>query len=175
MRIGVGTLAFIICFTFLCNANAAPDLEQLFLSIDGIDYEVGLEPSALAAHTKIISDQQTSDMQLDIHLYRGTLLDVPNSWISATYYDDNWSGLASLHGKLYEISGANFGTKMTNEGMVNTTSMLSTELSLTGDFDIKTMCATPLFLECTPAPPRSLKLTSSLSTSFTTFGPVTNI
>ena len=143
MRIGVGTLAFIVYFTFLCNVNAAPDLEELFLSIDDIDYEVSLQPSVLAANTQIISDQEISDMQLDIHLYRGTLLDVPNSWISATYYEDTWSGMASLHGKLYEINGANFGTKMTSKGMVNTTSMLSTELSLTGDFDIKTMCATP--------------------------------
>ena len=143
MRFGVGTLAFIICLTFLCNAHAAPDLKQLFLTVDDIDYEVSLEPSALSENIKIVSDQQTSVMQLDIHLYRGILLDVPNSWISATYYDDTWSGMASLHGKLYEISGANFGTKMTSQGMVDTTSMLSTELSLTGDFDIKTMCATP--------------------------------
>ncbi|MEM7400618.1 MAG: M12 family metallo-peptidase [Pseudomonadota bacterium] len=143
MRTGVGTLAFIMCLTFSFNAQAAPDLEELYLSIDDIDYEVRLEPSALAAHTKIVTDQQATEMQLDIHLYRGTVLDISNSWISATYYDDTWSGMASLHGKLYEISGANFGTRMTSEGMVNTTSMLSTELSLTGDFDIKTMCATP--------------------------------
>ena len=143
MRFGVGTLTLIFCLTILSNAFAAPELEELFLSIDNIDYEVDLEPSALSNNTKIFSDQQALDMQLDIHMYRGTLLDVPNSWISASYYDDTWSGMASLHGKLYEINGANFGTRMTNKGMVNTTSMLSTELSLTGDFDIKTMCATP--------------------------------
>ncbi len=142
MRIGVGTLA-ILWLALSVSANAASDLDALYLNIDGIDYEVGLEKSALSENVQIISNQQTEEFDVDIDLYRGTLLDVPNSWIAVSYYDESWSGLASVHDKLYEIDGANFGKQMTINGEVDITSMISTDLALTGDFDISKMCATP--------------------------------
>ena len=140
MKTGVGLIALIAWMAITATTHAVPNTDIQFLNIDGIEYEVELHDSGLAHRTKIISNNQVSDQKVDIELYRGRVIDVPDSWIAVSYHNGNWSGMASIHNKLYEIDGANLGNLQTSKGMVSTTSMQSTELALTGDFDINRMC-----------------------------------
>ena len=139
----VGTLSLLLWLFLFCTTQAAPDIESLFLNIEGIDYEVTLEKSGLKEQTQIVSDNQNSNIEIDIELFRGKVIDQPSSWLTVSYYNDSWQGLVFLNNKLYEIDGLNFGIQMTDQGAIPITSILSTELALTGDFDIKKMCATP--------------------------------
>ena len=135
-------LITLLSWIILTNYSfAETDLDTLFVTIDGIDYEVELEKSGLAERVQVISEDKILDVNVDIELYRGTAPDIPGSWVAVSYHEGNWSGLASLHNKLYEIDGANFGSQMTDKGdAIRTTSMLTTEFALTGDFDISRMC-----------------------------------
>ena len=163
MKTGVGLIALIAWSAITLSTYAAPKTEIQYINIDGIEYEVSLNDSGLAHRTKIISDNEISDHKIEIELYRGTVLDVPNSWIAVSYYDGNWDGLAAIHNRLYEIDGANLGNLQTDDGMVTIMSMQSTELALTGDFDINHMC--PMEHAQMPASMTALQATAPSSAS----------
>ena len=120
---------------------AETNLEVLHLKIDGIEYKVKLKKSDLAERVQIYIDGKESDNKIDAELYQGSVSGIEDSWIAVSKYEDNWSGLASIYNKLYEINGVSFGNLITKYGDVNrTTTMLAKELAFADDFDINHIC-----------------------------------
>ncbi len=143
MRFGVGTLAFLIWLTFLDYAHAATDLDDLFITVDGIDYGVELKKSTLAERIQVNVDANTEENS-DIELYQGTAPEVPGSWVAASYHDGEWQGLASIHDKLYELKGFGMsGAALAVLEGEESISMQANELDLSGEFDLSNMCAMP--------------------------------
>ena len=143
MRFGVGTLAFLIWLTFLDYAHAATDLDDLFITVDGIDYGVELKKSTLAERIQVNVDANTEENS-DIELYQGTVPEVPGGWVAASYHDGEWQGLASVHDKLYELKGFGMsGAALAVLDGEESISMQANELDLSGEFDLSNMCAMP--------------------------------
>ena len=123
-----------------CIAHAAPDLNNLSINIDGIDYAVELEKSSFADRITVNLDASVEESTSQIELYQGTAPEVPGSWIAASYQDGEWQGIASLYDKLYELKG--FSSTNSDLSIVGSSevSMQAEELELTGDFDMNNMC-----------------------------------
>lgn len=143
MSIRVGLHILIIWGLTICNAQADPDLDDLFITIDGIDYAVELEKSSLAERIHVNVDTSTEENN-DLELYQGIAPEVPGSWVAASYHDGEWQGLASIHDKLYELKGAGLsGVALSVVSNNVSVSMEASELDLSGEFDLSNMCAMP--------------------------------
>ncbi len=143
MSIRVGLHILIIWGLTICNAQADPDLDDLFITVDGIDYAVELEKSSLAERIHVNVDTSTEENN-DLELYQGIAPEVPGSWVAASYHDGEWQGLASIHDKLYELKGAGLsGVALSVVGNNVSVSMEASELDLSGEFDLSNMCAMP--------------------------------
>ncbi|MDH3609883.1 MAG: M12 family metallo-peptidase [Gammaproteobacteria bacterium] len=143
MSIRVGLHILIIWGLTICNAQADPDLDDLFITVDGIDYAVELEKSSLAERIQVNVDTSTEENN-DLELYQGIAPEVPGSWVAASYHDGEWQGLASIHDKLYELKGAGLsGVALSVVGNNVSVSMEASELDLSGEFDLSNMCAMP--------------------------------
>ena len=143
MSIRVGLHILIIWGLTICNAQADPDLDDLFITVDGIDYAVELEKSSLAERIQVNVDTSTEENS-DLELYQGIAPEVPGSWVAASYHDGEWQGLASIHEKLYELKGAGLsGVALSVVGNNVSVSMEASELDLSGEFDLSNMCAMP--------------------------------
>ncbi len=143
MSIRVGLHILIIWGLTICNAQADPDLDDLFITVDGIDYAVELEKSSLAERIQVNVDTSTEENN-DLELYQGIAPEVPGSWVAASYHDGEWQGLASIHEKLYELKGAGLsGVALSVVGNNVSVSMEASELDLSGEFDLSNMCAMP--------------------------------
>ncbi|MBT8112045.1 MAG: hypothetical protein KJO47_00060 [Gammaproteobacteria bacterium] len=143
MSIRVGLHILIIWGLTICNAQADPDLDDLFITVDGIDYAVELEKSSLAERIQVNVDTSTEENN-DLELYQGIAPEVPGSWVAASYHDGEWQGLASIHDKLYELKGAGLsGVALSVVGNNVSVSMEASELNLSGEFDLSNMCAMP--------------------------------
>jgi len=143
MSIRVGIHILIICSLITAVAHASPDLNDLFITVDGIDYAVELEKSSLAERIQVNIDASTEENN-DLELYQGTAPEVPGSWVAASYHDGEWQGLASIHDKLYELKGAGLsGRALSVVGNNISVSMQANELNLSGEFDMANMCAMP--------------------------------
>ena len=143
MSIRVGLHILIICSLITAVAHASPDLNDLFITVDGIDYAVELEKSSLAERIQVNVDASTEENN-DLELYQGTAPEVPGSWVAASYHDGEWQGLASIHDKLYELKGAGLsGRALSVVGNNISVSMEASELNLSGEFDLSNMCAMP--------------------------------
>jgi len=143
MSIRVGIHILIICSLITAVAHASPDLNDLFITVDGIDYAVELEKSSLAERIQVNIDASTEENN-DLELYQGTAPEVPGSWVAASYHDGEWQGLASIHDKLYELKGAGLsGRALSVVGNNISVSMEASELNLSGEFDMANMCAMP--------------------------------
>ncbi|NNC66973.1 MAG: hypothetical protein HKN83_02925 [Gammaproteobacteria bacterium] len=143
MSIRVGLHILIIWGLTICNAQADPDLDDLFITVDGIDYAVELEKSSLAEriHVNVYTSTEENN---DLELYQGIAPEVPGSWVAASYHDGEWQGLASIHDKLYELKGAGLsGVALSVVGNNVSVSMEASELNLSGEFDLSNMCAMP--------------------------------
>ena len=144
MNIRVGTYLLILWSLIACNAHAAPDLNNLSINIDGIDYAVELEKSSFANRITVNLDATVEESAPQLELYQGTAPEVPGSWVAASYQDGEWQGMASLYDKLYELKGFSpTNSDLSVVGSNNTVSMQAEELELTGDFDMNNMCAMP--------------------------------
>ncbi len=144
MRLGVGTLIFLLSSLITNFAYAAPEVNDLTINVDGIDYAIELKKSSFAKRIQVNLDTESDENQPSIELYQGDVPEVPDSWVAASYYDGEWQGLASIHDKLYELKG--FGMSGTALAVLDgdeSVSMQADELDLSGDFDIHTMCAMP--------------------------------
>lgn len=144
MSVRVGTTLFIIWSLITSITHAAPELNNLSITVDGIDYAVELEKSDFAARIEVHLGTSTTDNPPNIELYQGTAPEIPGSWVAASYQDGDWQGVASVHDKLYELKG--FGISGTELALVEgdqTVSMQAEEMQMTGDFDINNMCASP--------------------------------
>lgn len=144
MSIRTGIHILITWCLFSGIAYADPDLNDLTINVDGIDYSIELNKSSLAERIEVNTD---TDAELDtstVELYQGTVVNVPGSWVAASYHDGDWQGLASIYDKLYELKGAGLsGTALSIVGDNNTVSMEATEMDLSGELDISNMCAMP--------------------------------
>jgi len=137
-----GILIFIYCTLYINTSLAATDVDSITIKIEGIEYEVELSKSGLTDRVQIISDNNISAADIDLELYRGSLPEVTASWVTLSYYEGKWSGLASLYNKLYEINGTDSSLSSQAES-TNNTSMLATDLALNNELDPNTFCATP--------------------------------
>ncbi len=144
MRLGVGTL-IILFWSLLSNFTyAAPELNDLTINIDGIDYAIELKKSSFAKRIQVNGNTESGENEQSIELYQGSVPEVLDSWVAASYYDGEWQGLASIHDKLYELKGFGMsGTALAVLDGEESVSMQADELDLTGDFDIHKMCAMP--------------------------------
>jgi len=134
-------LIIISWITLSSFSFAETDLEVLYLKIDGIEYKVKAKKSGLAERVQVYIDGKESDDKIDAELYQGSVSGIEDSWIAVSKYEGNWSGLASIYNKLYEINGVSFGNLITKYGDVNrTTTMLAKELAFADDFDINQIC-----------------------------------
>lgn len=152
MRLRVGTGLFILWSVIICTVHAAPDLNNLSITVDGIDYTVELKKSSFTErveinpeiNSEINSDSNTENNRPQIELYQGTAPEIPGSWVAASYQDGKWQGLASVHNKLYELKGFGMsGTALASLEGEETVNMQAEEMEMTGDFDITNMCASP--------------------------------
>ena len=144
MNIRVGTYLLILWSSLACIANAATDLNNLSINIDGIDYAVELEKSAFAERIEVDQKSNTEVNQPNLELYQGTVPEIPGSWVAASYLDGEWQGMAAVHSKLYELKGFGMsGTALARLEGEETVSMQAEEMEMTGDFDITNMCASP--------------------------------
>ena len=144
MLLRVGTKLFLLWSLLFCFAHAAPDLNDLTINVDGIDYSIELNKSNFADRIRVNSDSSSEEEPPSIELYQGTVPEVPGSWVAASYHEGEWQGLASMHDKLYELKG--FGMSGTALAVVDddtTISMQADELDLTGELDVTNMCAMP--------------------------------
>jgi len=137
-----GILIFIYCILYINTSLAATDVDSITINIEGIEYKVELLKSGLTDRVQIISDNNISAADIDLELYRGSLPEVTASWVTLSYYEGEWSGLASLYNKLYEINGTNSSLSSQAES-ANNTSMLATDLALNNELDPNTFCAAP--------------------------------
>jgi hypothetical protein len=143
MSIRTGFLALIIWGLLSSVVYAAPDLDDLSINVDGIDYAIELNKSTLSERI-VVNTQEAETETTEVELYQGTVMNVPDSWVAASYYDGEWQGLASVYDKLYELKGAGLsGTALSVVGDNNTVSMEATVMDLSGEFDISNMCAMP--------------------------------
>ncbi|QMU61995.1 MAG: hypothetical protein GKR92_09935 [Gammaproteobacteria bacterium] len=143
MRLRVGLHILFICSLITCAAHASTDLDDLFITVDGIDYAVELEKSSLAERIQVNIDVNAEENN-DLELYQGAAPEVPGSWVAASYHDGEWQGLASIHDKLYELKGAGLsGVALSVVGNDISVSMEANELNLSGEFDLSNMCAMP--------------------------------
>ena len=134
-------LIIISWVTITTFSFADTDLNNLYLKIDGIEYKVKAKKSDLAERVQIYIDGNESNDKINVELYQGSLYGIENSWIAATKYDDNWSGLASIYNKLYEINSHSFGILKSKYGDVDLTIiMLAQELIFEDEFDINHIC-----------------------------------
>ena len=85
MNIRVGTYLILLWSLIACIAHAAPDLNNLSINIDGIDYAVELEKSSFADRITVNLDASVEESTSQIELYQGTAPEVPGSWIAASY------------------------------------------------------------------------------------------
>ncbi len=67
----------------MCIAHASSDLENLFITVDGIDYAVELENSSFAERIKVNTNLENRNS--DLELYQGTVPEVPGSWVAVSY------------------------------------------------------------------------------------------
>ena len=143
MKFGVGTKIFILWSLLTCIAHATPDLNNLSITVDGIDYAIELNKSSFAERIQVNQDSNAVEKQ-NLELYQGTAPEVPGSWIAASYQDGEWQGLASIHDKLYELKGFGMsGVALAVFGDEESVSMQAEELDLSGEFDLANMCAMP--------------------------------
>jgi len=134
-------LIIISWITLSSFSSAETDLENMNLKIDGIEYEVKLKTSDLSERVQVYIDGKESDDKVEAKLYRGSIPVIEDSWIAVSKYEDNWSGLASVYNKLYEINGNSFGNLISKYGDVNSTTILLAEnLAFADDFDINHIC-----------------------------------
>jgi len=134
-------LIIISWITISSFSSAETHLENMYLKIDGIEYEVKLKKSGLAERVQVYIDGKESDDKIDAELYQGSVSGIEDSWIAVSKYEDNWSGLASIYNKLYEINGNSFGNLISKYGDVNLNIiMLTKELTFEGDLDINHIC-----------------------------------
>ncbi len=144
MRIRVGLHILIIWGLISSIAHATPDLDDLTINVDGIDYSIELNKSSLAERIEVNVDENPQADTEEVELYQGTVPDVPGSWVAASYHDGDWQGLVLIYDKLYELKGAGLsGTALSVVGVNNIVSMQATEMDLSGEFDISNMCAMP--------------------------------
>ncbi len=144
MSIRTGLHVLIIWSLFTCIAYATPDLDDLTINIDGIDYSIELNKSSLAERIEVNIQEDAETNTSEVELYQGTVTNVPGSWVAASYHDGDWQGLASVYDKLYELKGAGLsGTALSVVGDNNTVSMEATEMDLSGEIDMSNMCAMP--------------------------------
>jgi hypothetical protein len=143
MSIRVG-LHILIIFSLISGTTyAAPDLDNLSITVDGIDYAIELNKSSFAERI-VVNIKATAKEDTTVELYQGTAPEVPGSWVAASYHDGEWQGLASLYGKLYELKGAGLsGRALSIIGNNDSVSMEATEMDLTGEMDMTNMCAIP--------------------------------
>jgi len=135
-------LLIIISWVSLTTLSfAETNLNNLYLKIDGIEYEVKAKKSDLAERVQVYFDGKESNDKINAELYQGSISGIENSWIAVSKYEDNWSGLVSVYNKLYEINGNSFGILISKYGDVNLTIIILTkELTFEGDFDINHIC-----------------------------------
>ena len=142
MKMRVGTHILIVCSLIMCIAHASSDLDDLFITVDGIDYAVELENSSFAERIKVNTNLENSNS--DLELYQGTVPEVPGSWIAVSYSNGEWRGLASVYDRLYELKGAGLsGRALSIVGNNESISMDAGELNLNGELDLMNMCAMP--------------------------------
>ena len=143
MRFGVGTNILILWSLLTCVAHAAPDLKNLIITVDGIDYAIELNKSSFAERIQVNQDSNFEEKQ-NLELYQGIAPEVPGSWVAASHQDGEWQGLASIHNKLYELKGFGMsGAALAVFGDEESVSMQAEELDLSGEFDLTNMCAMP--------------------------------
>lgn len=144
MNLRVGLILLIVWCLISCNAYAYTDVDDLYITVDGIDYPVDLHTSRFVKDITINGDALENKPYNDVELYQGTVIDVPGSWVAASFHDGEWQGLASVYDKLYELKGAGLsGRALSIVGDNSTVSMEANEMELTGDFDMANMCAMP--------------------------------
>lgn len=144
MSIRAGFHILIIWCLLSSIGHAEPDLNDLTINVDGIDYSIELNKSSLAERIVVNTDSDSELDTSDVELYQGTVANVPGSWVAASYHDGDWQGLASIYDKLYELKGAGLsGTALSIVDDNSTISMEATEMDLSGEFDISNMCAMP--------------------------------
>ena len=143
MRFGVGTNILILWSLLTCVAHATPDLKNLTITVDGIDYAIELNKSSFAKRIQVNQDSNAAEKQ-NLELYQGIAPEVPGSWVAASHQDGEWQGLASIHNKLYELKGFGMsGAALAVFGDEESVSMQAEELDLSGEFDLTNMCAIP--------------------------------
>ena len=143
MRFGVGTNILILWSLLTCVSHATPDLKNLIITVDGIDYAIELNKSSFAERIQVNQDSNAAEKQ-NLELYQGTAPEVPGSWVAASHQDGEWQGLASIHDKLYELKGFGMsGAALAVFGDEESVSMQAEELDLSGEFDLTNMCAMP--------------------------------
>lgn len=137
-------LHILIIFSLITGiSQAAPDLDNLSITVDGIDYTIELNKSSFAERIAVSASAATKK-DTTVELYQGTAPEVPGSWVAASYHDGEWQGLASLYDKLYELKGAGLsGSTLSFLEGSSSVSMQATEMEMTGDFDMANMCAMP--------------------------------
>ena len=144
MKFGVGTKILILWSFLTCIAHATPDLKDLTITVDGINYAIELNKSSFAERIQVNLESSSEQSQPAIELYQGTAPEVPGSWIAASHQDGEWQGLASIHDKLYELKGFGMsGAALAVLDGEESVSMQADELDLSGEFDLANMCAMP--------------------------------
>ena len=144
MSIRVGLHILIIWVLITGITDASTDLNNLSITVDGIDYPIELNKSSFAERIDVHVGSNTEQSPTNLELYQGTIPSVPGSWVAASYQDGEWQGLASIYDKLYELKGAGLsGSALSIVDNSISVSMGANELDLQGELDVSSMCAIP--------------------------------
>jgi len=87
MNLRVGLLLLIIWCLIACNVYADTDVENLYITVDGIDYSVDLHTSRFVEGITINGNTQSKQPYNNVELYQGTVPEIPGSWVAASFHD----------------------------------------------------------------------------------------
>jgi len=141
LRVG---LKIFLCWCLLTYCvSASSNSDELFITVDGIDYAVELHRSnfidSITVNSNLLEEKDTEALEI----YQGTVIDIPDSWVAASYHDGNWQGLASVYDKLYTLKNAGVSANALAVVADNQpVSIQATEIDLNSrDFNMAEMCA----------------------------------